>query len=101
MGDENYYPGLEGVIAGETSISTVANGLSYRGYPIDQLVERATFEQVSYLLLYGQRPNAEQDREFRQRLVEQRTIDDGLDRVLELIPRSANTMDFMRSAASL
>jgi 2-methylcitrate synthase/citrate synthase II len=101
MSDENYYPGLEGVIAGETSICTVADGLSYRGYPIDQLVERATFEQVSYLLLYGERPTQEQDREFCKRLKRQQTIAGDLDQTLALIPSSANTMDFMRSAASL
>ena len=32
--NEIYSPGLEGVIAGETAISTVAEGLSYRGYPV-------------------------------------------------------------------
>ncbi len=42
-----YSPGLEGVIAGETAVSTVAGGLSYRGYPVTELAEKATFDEVA------------------------------------------------------
>ena len=45
---EIYSPGLEGVIAGETAISTVADGLRYRGYPVGELAEKATFDEVAY-----------------------------------------------------
>ena len=34
---EIYSPGLEGVIAGETAISTIVEGLSYRGYPVTEI----------------------------------------------------------------
>ena len=50
---EIYSPGLEGVIAGETAISTITGGLRYRGYPVTELAEKATFDEVAYLLLYG------------------------------------------------
>src|SRR3954471_4184514 len=46
-----YSPGLEGVIAGETAISTIEGGLRYRGYPVGELAERCTFDEVAYLLL--------------------------------------------------
>jgi citrate synthase len=36
--------------------------LRYRGYPIEQLAERSTFTEVSFLLIYGQLPDAEQVR---------------------------------------
>ena len=55
---EIYSPGLEGVVAGETAVSTVAGGLSYRGYPVTELAERASFDEVAYLLLYGELPAA-------------------------------------------
>ena len=42
-----YSPGLEGVIAGETAISTVEDGLRYRGYPVGELVEKASFDGTS------------------------------------------------------
>ena len=68
MPEEIYSPGLEGVIAGETAISTVTGGLSYRGYSIEDLARHGTFEEVAYLLLYGELPSAEQLDEFRKRL---------------------------------
>ena len=44
MAEEIYSPGLEGVVAGETAVSTIAGGLSYRGYSIEDLAAQATFE---------------------------------------------------------
>ena len=40
MSNERYFPGLEGVIAGETAISTVEGGLTYRGYTIEELARK-------------------------------------------------------------
>ena len=49
--------GLEGIVAGDTEICSVAQGdLIYRGYQIDDLAENATFEAVAYLLLEGHKP---------------------------------------------
>src|ERR1700735_3486965 len=45
---EIYSPGLEGVIAGETAVSTVEGGLRYRGYQVEELCERCSFEEVAY-----------------------------------------------------
>ena len=53
--------GLRGQSVGQTSIATVGQegrGLTYRGYSIDDLAEHARFEEVAYLLLYGQLPTA-------------------------------------------
>ena len=41
MSSEPYFPGLEGVIAGETAISTITGGLEYRGYGITDLAEQS------------------------------------------------------------
>jgi 2-methylcitrate synthase len=52
--------GLAGVVAGQTAISTVGKegvGLTYRGYSIEDLAEKSTFEEVAFLLLYGHLPN--------------------------------------------
>jgi 2-methylcitrate synthase len=51
MTNDTYSPGLEGVVAGETSISTVETGLTYRGYGIEDLAEHSTYEEVAYLIL--------------------------------------------------
>ena len=49
-GDQPYYPGLEGVIAGETSIATIEGGLQYRGFAIADLARESTFLETAYLL---------------------------------------------------
>ena len=51
---------LSGVIAGNTALSTVGqsgNDLHYRGYDIKDLAENCEFEEVAYLILYGELPN--------------------------------------------
>ena len=70
---EIYSPGLEGVIAGETAISTVEGGLRYRGYPVGELVEKASFDEVAFLLLHGELPNRAQLASFQRRLAAART----------------------------
>src|SRR5262245_14383992 len=57
---DTYSPGLEGVLAGETAISTVTDGLSYRGYSVGELAEKCSFDEVAYLLLHGELPTKRQ-----------------------------------------
>jgi 2-methylcitrate synthase/citrate synthase II len=98
---EIYSPGLEGVIAGETAISTVTEGLRYRGYPVTELADRATFEEVAYLLLHDDLPTAAQLDEFRKRLVADRRLPDALRDLLKALPRDVSPMDAVRSAVSV
>ena len=64
-------PGLEGAIACETKIGYV-NGskgqLIYRGYDIFDLCENSSFEEVTYLLLYGRMPSEKQTIKFKNKL---------------------------------
>lgn len=97
------FPGLAGVIAGDTAISTVGKkglGLTYRGYSIDDLAEHAAFEEVAYLLLYGQLPNHKQLADYGQTLAVLRALPDGLKTVLEQLPASAHPMDVLRTGCS-
>jgi citrate synthase len=98
---EQYSPGLEGVIAGETAISTVAGGLSYRGHPVTELTEKATFEEVAYLLLHGELPKARQLADFQKRLVEARRLPGPLCDLLRALPRQTDSMDAVRTAVSV
>ncbi len=98
---EVYSPGLEGVIAGETAISTVAEGLSYRGYPVTELAEHATFDEVAFLLLHGELPNARQLAEFRNRVAIARRLPEPLRDLLAALPRWTPPMDALRSAVSV
>jgi 2-methylcitrate synthase/citrate synthase II len=98
---EIYSPGLEGVIAGETAISTVAEGLSYRGYPVTELAEKATFDEVAHLLLHGELPTARQLEEFRHRVALSRRLPEPLRDLLKALPRWTSPMDAIRSAVSI
>lgn len=101
MSAEIYSPGLEGVIAGETAISTIAGGLQYRGYSVEELADRASFEEVAYLLLHGELPKAAELKAFQERLRAAASVPPALLDTLRAIPAEANFMDVMRSGASL
>ena len=98
---EIYSPGLEGVIAGETAISSLTGGLRYRGYPVGELVEHASFEEVAYLLLYGELPTARQLAAFQKRTAVARRLPEPLRDLLKALPRWTPPMDALRSAVSV
>lgn len=100
MSREPYYPGLEGVIAGETAISTIAGGLQYYGYSITDLAAGATFEEVAYLLLHGELPTEEQLADFRALLIDAATIPVEVTDFLTEIPLHASSMDVLRTGIS-
>jgi 2-methylcitrate synthase len=96
--------GLRGQVAGQTALCTVgqgAAGLTYRGYDVRDLAQGAIFEEVIYLLLYGELPNSPQLEAYLGKLQDLRNLPDGLKAVLERIPANAHPMDVMRSAVSV
>jgi 2-methylcitrate synthase/citrate synthase II len=98
---EIYSPGLEGVIAGETAISTVEGGLRYRGYPVTQLCERCTFDEVAYLLLHGELPSKSELAAFQKRVTAARKIPDSLRALLKALPKDVVPMDALRTSVSI
>ena len=96
--------GLRGQVAGKTSLSTVGKagkGLTYRGYPIEVLSEKAKFEEVAYLLMYGALPTNDEYKEYSNKLISMRSLPDSILEVLERIPASAHPMDVMRTGCSM
>ncbi|MEX2489541.1 MAG: 2-methylcitrate synthase [Pseudomonadales bacterium] len=96
--------GLRGQSAGETALCTVGKegaGLTYRGYSIDELAADSTFEEIAWLLLYGELPTKEQLTAYKARLKGLRGLPDELKTVLELIPGDAHPMDVMRTGCSM
>lgn len=95
--------GLAGIVAGSTTISAAggAHNLEYRGYSIYDLAEKAEFEEVAYLLLKGDLPNAAELSAYRARLKSLRDLPDALKKSLELIPKDSHPMDVLRSATSI
>jgi citrate synthase len=103
MSDKPYSPGLEGIVAGMTTISEVdphRQKLAYRGYDIEDLANHATFEEVAYLLLMGELPNASQLEEFKSEVAANRALPDELVSVLRLASKPAHPMDVLRTAVS-
>ena len=95
--------GLRGQSAGETALCTVgkaAAGLTYRGYDIDVLADKASFEEVAYLLLYGHLPNRTELAAYEEKLMGLRSLPEILKKALELIPADAHPMDVMRTGCS-
>jgi 2-methylcitrate synthase len=96
--------GLRGQSAGETALCTVGKtgaGLTYRGYGIETLAEKAQFEEVAYLLLYGSLPTQDELDKYKARLKGMRGLPTELKSVLELIPKTAHPMDVMRTGCSM
>jgi citrate synthase len=100
MSSEQYFPGLEGVIAGETAISTITGGLEYRGFSITELAEQSTFPEVAYLLLYGELPNEEQLADFKAILDESAEVDGAIIDLLRAVPLHVGAMDVLRTGIS-
>ena len=101
VGEEKYYPGLEGVIAGETAISSVLGGLQYRGYAIEDLAENTTFEEVAHLVLHGDLPTQSQLAAFTSRVSAARDVPKPVIDMLRLVPKDAPAMDVLRTGVSL
>lgn len=96
--------GLAGIKVTETAICTVGyegSGLTYRGYGIDELAEKSSFEEVAYLLIYGQLPTLTQLAEYKQKLKKSRGLPGALKTVLENIPEDAHPMDVLRTGCSM
>ncbi|GCF91015.1 bifunctional 2-methylcitrate synthase/citrate synthase [Shewanella sp. M-Br] len=96
--------GLRGQSAGETALSTVGvsgSGLTYRGYDVKDLGENATFEEVAYLILYGELPTAAQLDAYKTKLKGLRGLPQALKEVLERIPAETHPMDVMRTGCSM
>jgi len=96
--------GLRGQIAGQTALCTVGKtgaGLTYRGYDVRELAAECDFEEVAYLLFYGELPNTQQLADYKSRLKTMRDLPQALKEVLERIPASAHPMDVMRTGSSV
>ncbi len=95
--------GLEGVVASETCLSDVDGAkcqLIYRGYNIDELVGKATYEEVSYLLLYGHLPTRGELTDWIARLANQRALDPQTLQLMQQLP-FGNPMAYLRTVVSI
>ncbi len=95
--------GLEGVIAAETKIGFVdgtEGRLVYRGFDISTLVEQSNFEEVSYLLLYGELPNRGQYNDFVSRLRKLKHLEKEEYDMIRKVAGQAHPMSALRTIIS-
>ena len=98
-----YSPGLVGIIATESSVSNINGGkgiLSYRGYSIEELAKKSTFEETSYLLLFGELPTKDQLRDFTNKVTQFRVLPDELIIILKALPKETKPMDVLQMTVS-
>lgn len=99
----DYHPGLDGVIATESSISDIDGKrgiLSYRGYSIEELAKKSTFEETSYLLLVGELPTKSELVNFTNEININRNLPEQLLSLLKNLPKNSNPMDVLQIAVS-
>lgn len=101
MEQDGYTPGLEGIVAAETAVSTLNGQLEYRGYAVDELITGSSFLEVAYLLMHGELPDQEQFADFESIVLESAEIDPALSPVLEILPLHVSGVQVLRTAISL
>lgn len=98
-----YRPGLEGIPAAQSSVSFVdgqVGRLEYRGIPIQELAEKSTFLETSYLLIWGKLPTAEELRDFCYEIQYHRRVKYRIRDMMKCFPESGHPMDALQASAA-
>ncbi len=98
--EQTYGRGLAGLVVGDTAISDVdgtRGRLLYRGYPVEELVGRASFEEVAYLILFGEMPDAQRLADWTAELVRWRHPPEAALGALHRVPARAHPLAQFRT----
>jgi len=101
--NRDIHKGLAGVVVDTTAVSTVVeatNSLTYRGYAVQELAEACSFEEVAYLIWYGDLPDEKALQEFRQQERAKRELSKTMISVMEDLPEDCHPMDALRTGVS-
>jgi len=96
--------GLRNIEVADTKICSIdgeSGKLTYRGFEIFDLVKNSTFEETSYLLLFGDLPTSLELQNFRKKLYASRDIPAQVIRTMKERPKSASPMDVLQSSVSM
>ena len=97
------HKGLDNVYVKESTICFIdgeASKLFYRGYSIEELAQHSTFEETTYLLIYGWLPTTSQLNQFTRDLESHRVLEPGVLQLIQTIPTQSDPMDVLRTAVS-
>src|SRR5215475_4619353 len=100
---EKLIPGLEGVPIMESEVGFIDGQkgiLEYRGIPIEELAEKSTYEEVSYLLLWGKLPTRDELAKFDHDLRTHRRIKYRLTDLIKCLPETGHPMDALQAAVA-
>ena len=101
---EDIKKGLLGIVVDETTISQVMpdiNSLTYRGYAVQDLCEKCSFEEVAYLILNKELPKKSELKKFKKQLEENINISINLREIIKHMPKKSHPMDVARSVVSI
>ena len=101
---EEIKKGLLGIIVDETTVSQVMpeiNSLTYRGYTVQELCDKCSFEEVAYLILKAELPNKKQLKKFIKEERSSRKLSVQILKDIQKMPKKAHPMDVIRTAVSL
>ena len=96
--------GLLGIVVDETTVSQVMpdiNSLTYRGYAVQDLCAKCSFEEVAYLGLNGELPNKRQLKSFVKEERNNRELTKNLYEIIKHMPKKSHPMDVARTAVSI
>ena len=94
--------GLKGIYFERSSISDIDGSkgeLTYRGYQIDDLAKNSTFEEVCYLIIFGDLPTNDELNNFNKKLQKYRSIPEEIYEIIKLT-KNGHPMDVLRSCVS-
>jgi citrate synthase len=100
---DEIHKGLVGVVVDTTTISNVVpetNSLTYRGFPVQELVASCSFEEVAYLIWHGELPDADALGRFSAAERALREVSRSTLSILERLPENCHPMDLLRTAVS-
>ena len=101
---EEIKKGLLGIIVDETTVSQVMpeiNSLTYRGYTVQELCDKCSFDEVAYLILKAELPNKKQLKKFIKEERSSRKLSVQILKDIQKMPKKAHPMDVIRTAVSL
>ncbi|MEM1944657.1 MAG: citrate/2-methylcitrate synthase [Nitrososphaerota archaeon] len=99
----SYVPGLENIPAAETSISTIdtdAAKIWIRGYSLEELAKKTSYEEVAHLLIHGTLPTKEKLASFKETLLAESMVPKEVWHILKSLPMNMHPMDILRTAIS-
>ena len=91
----------ENLVIGETAIASLGEGLFYRGYAIEELVQESSFIEVAFLIVQGDLPSQEQLADMQAVLAESAVLESDIASWIERLPLNVPAIDVLRTGVCL